>query len=358
MDSKMFLVLCIALFILFLIVALPRIPMVHHEGFVSGGARDDTDRIIVEIYNQVLQRQPSGKEILAARTQLENRDTTLEGLRKRLIDSDEYERLMKTQSNVLAPELTKMISDESVLTLIKQLYLTYRQSVVPKFMLLPLRDIYIYLNYNRFKLSAALRHKNYSAFEKDLKSESVLVKDYVLRRFLYFFKMADIDSDAKLLQEEYEREHGVQDFDGANPYASVNHQDTDSTAMLNEIMKNMKENQARNLCGVDNGIGTGMDPGRMYTSHKGDMVLRPEFEWAVPQPRPPVCTTLGQPAIKVAPVFSSSSGLLLGTPLGEAQNGTGVGSIMPPFEYKEYIDVHANAQGKNPYDSAQTTEKN
>jgi hypothetical protein len=71
-------------------------------------------------------------------------------------------------------------------------------------------------------------------------------------------------------------------------------------------------------------------------THHGDMVLRPEYAWSVPQQRPPVCTTFGQPSL-VQPVMVSSS-LLLGTPLEEAEK-TQVGSIMPKFQYTEYISV-------------------
>ena len=71
--------------------------------------------------------------------------------------------------------------------------------------------------------------------------------------------------------------------------------------------------------------------------HKHDMVLIPEFAWSVPQERPQVCTTLGQKQL-IQPVFTNSS-LLLGTPLGEAAQDTQVGSIMPKFEYKEYITI-------------------
>ena len=72
-------------------------------------------------------------------------------------------------------------------------------------------------------------------------------------------------------------------------------------------------------------------------THYGHMVLIPEFAWSVPNERPQVCTTLGQKQL-VQPVFTNSS-LLLGTPVGEAAQDTQVGSIMPKFEYKEYITI-------------------
>ncbi|MEI8280609.1 MAG: hypothetical protein WCG87_12680, partial [Bacteroidota bacterium] len=80
---------------------------------------------------------------------------------------------------------------------------------------------------------------------------------------------------------------------------------------------------------------------RIYLpTHHGDMVLRPEMAWSVPEPRAPVCTSLGQDPL-VQPVFSSSSTLLLGTPLDQADNS--VGTIMPKIEFREYIDLNTPA---------------
>jgi hypothetical protein len=69
-------------------------------------------------------------------------------------------------------------------------------------------------------------------------------------------------------------------------------------------------------------------------THKNDMVLLPEMAWSVPMKRPPVCTTLGQEPL-IQPLYDNSK-LLLGTPLNE---DTSVGTIMPEFQYKEYVTI-------------------
>jgi hypothetical protein len=73
-------------------------------------------------------------------------------------------------------------------------------------------------------------------------------------------------------------------------------------------------------------------------THRGNMVLLPEMAWSVPQYRAPVCTTLGQPLL-VQPVMNNSK-LLLGTPLKDAKLHTNVGSIMPSFQHKEFVNVN------------------
>ena len=107
--------------------------------------------------------------------------------------------------------------------------------------------------------------------------------------------------------------------------------DTDSSSMIAGILM-------RGACSPDH--ASIAIPTRVFepagSKHPEDMVLRPEFAWAIPQPQPPVCYSLGQKPI-VQPLMNSSR-LLLGTPLDDA-NDTQVGSILPKFEFKPYIDL-------------------
>jgi hypothetical protein len=75
---------------------------------------------------------------------------------------------------------------------------------------------------------------------------------------------------------------------------------------------------------------------RMYLPHEGQMVLRPEFAWSVPQQRPPVCIPVGK-TYDPSPLMVVP-GNLVGTPLAEAAD-TAVGSMLPNFEFKPYVDV-------------------
>jgi len=68
-----------------------------------------------------------------------------------------------------------------------------------------------------------------------------------------------------------------------------------------------------------------------YLNADDDMVLYPGYKWDVPQKRPPVCVG-GD--IKVEPMTEQTA--LIGTLLCDAEN-TKVGSMMPGFEYKEYV---------------------
>jgi hypothetical protein len=313
---------------------------------------------IIKLYWELLQRQPSSAELSKNSTQLKSGTLTMEGLRRRLVDTDEYERFSKLQSNALNPELTKMISDREVITYVADLYSTEVNATVPSQMELPLRDIYIYLDYNDYAFRAMLKDPKYAAFEQDVLTSLDINKPELIKLFLQYFTVDGLI------------ETGIQIF-GANPSdkipCSIDSTDMNSSAMLAAQNMNSslfdKDAAARNGLGGNGKIAPLSDhypqsmtqtsvslelPIKDITTdkygrkkipiHKHDMVLIPELAWSVPQEFPPVCTTLGQKPL-VQPVMENSA-LLLGTPLGDAAD-TQVGSIMPKVEYqlKEYITI-------------------
>lgn len=71
---------------------------------------------------------------------------------------------------------------------------------------------------------------------------------------------------------------------------------------------------------------------KKYLNAYDDMVLFPEYKWSVPEKRQPVCYFEQS---RVNPSLDQTA--LIGTLLEEADN-TKVGSIMPKFEYKEMVD--------------------
>jgi hypothetical protein len=313
---------------------------------------------IIKLYWELLERQPSSSELSKNSSQIKSGTLTMEGLRRKLVDTDEYLRFSKLQSNALNPELTKMLSDREVITYVANLYTTERGITIPGKMELPMRDIYMYLDYNDYAFRAMCSNPSYPEFEEEVMTTIDINKPELITLFLKYFT---VDG---LIQT------GIQIF-GADPSSkvacSINSSDMDSGPMLNSQHTKPglfdKDAAARNGLGGNGKVvpfGDHVPFSMTQTSvslelpikdittdqygrkkipiHKHDMVLIPELAWSVPQEFPQVCTTLGQKQL-VQPVFNNSS-LLLGTPLGDAAD-TQVGSIMPKFEYqlKEYVTI-------------------
>jgi hypothetical protein len=303
---------------------------------------------VTDIYLEVLQRQPSGAELIENVSRLNKGTMTLEGLRQRLIQTDEYERTVKTQSNSLAPELERMLSERQIIETIGRIYREERKKDMPDKMMYPLRDIYIELDYNEYAFRAFLRHPDYQEFEDAVMRMVAPTKDDVMALFNKMFDKKKIMEEGARLKREADAAAAAaagaakattgaatDGLAGQNEAAGVrclSDTDSDSKAMLESIQKtcaNLFDKDLEAQC-LDKNAKS------IILTHHGDMVLRPEYAWSVPQQRAPVCTTFGQKPL-VQPVMVNSS-LLLGTPLDDAEN-TQVGSIMPKFKYTEYISV-------------------
>ena len=313
---------------------------------------------VIQLYVELLQRQPNSKELTDSTTQIQSGVMNVNGLRRKIIDSDEYDRNIKLQSNELNPELKKVLADNELLNYISKIYNEETGKLIPSTMELPLKDIYIYLNYNDYAYRAMLRDQKYGTFEKDVMTTENVTKPQVIIIFLKYFTVQDLVNVGIEI-------HGANPSDKI-PY-SLNNLDSNAGSILGNgnIGTNPKLfNKDKAAKALDKTYGSGpmLDDHSQYSMtqtsvnvkqpdditktddnkirvpvHKNDMVLIPEFAWSVPQERPQVCTTLGQQQL-VQPVFTNSS-LLLGTPVGEAAAETQVGSIMPKFEYKEYITI-------------------
>lgn len=339
---------------------------------------------IVRIYLEVLARQPSSKELIQAARDVTNSKTTLKGLRQKLIDSDEYARNMKTQSNKLAPELDKMLADQTLLKSIATIYKQERKTDMPAALVLPYRDIYtVVMDYNEYVFRAFLRRKEYSVFEGDMKRTAAnMTRDEVLAKFNATFKIGELIKEGAAIQAAEVAAALPNDTESklTASASAVGAKDTDLSRMIARILQdgdgvfdknavaatldaiqkvqddpNMTDAEKRAaikaILAVANQDAMGKairangpltdDEMNMLIpmTHEGDMVLRPEFAWSVPQRRAPVCNTLGQKQM-VQPQLPNSR-LLLGTPLDSSVAETQVGSIMPKFVYQRYVEVPA-----------------
>jgi hypothetical protein len=309
---------------------------------------------IIQLYLELLQRQPTSSELTDSNRQMQAGLININGIRRKIIDSDEYQRNIKLQSNELNPELKKVLSDSELINYISNIYNEEAGKSIPSKMELPLRDIYIYLDYNDFAFRAMLRDLKYGTFEQDVLATEKINKTTLIEIFLKYFTVDDLINRGVEIYgaNPSDKIPFSINNDNANPnsliisaksYPKLFDKDAAATALGNTPATFLSDHSQYSLSQTStyadqpSDIIQGNDNQQRISVHKNDMVLIPEFAWSVPQERPPVCTTLGQKQL-VQPVFTNSS-LLLGTPIGEAAEDSQVGSIMPKFEYKEYVNI-------------------
>jgi hypothetical protein len=313
----------------------------NKEGFAGTGvAGSKMDQDIMDVYSLVLDRQPSPKELGDQRAAVVAGTKTIDSIARELKDQPEYIRMLKTQSNALAPELPKLIHDRDILDLIALIYKEERKKAMPKHMLLPLKDVYVYLSYNNYRFRAFLRMKNYERFE-----EMVVANDNLDHEALVSWIDENVDKAelAKLTEEIQKAAEAQAAKAGASASAAATVGGLVGTGVGAPIDGDggLGVHSAEYIAFLEEKCALkdapdGQCTKRMYLPHEGQMVLRPEFAWSVPQQRPPVCIPVGK-TYDPAPLMVVP-GNLIGTPLAEAAD-TAVGSMLPNFEFKPYVDV-------------------
>lgn len=152
---------------------------------------------VMQVYSRVLQRQPTSKELSDAVAKLKSEELTISQIEGRLMDSDEYQRTIKLQSNALTPELDKMVHERKQLAHVADLYFAALTKNIPPAVLMPLRDVYIYLEYSDAAFTALLSDPKFEAYEKRLTNEFQLSKEKTIAIFDETFSKDDLMRKAK-----------------------------------------------------------------------------------------------------------------------------------------------------------------
>jgi hypothetical protein len=296
---------------------------------------------IINIYKSILQRQPNSTELNKNLYLFGTGELNEVSLKKQLLNSPEYLRLTKMQSNDVESGLEGALAKEDLLTKLTNIYYEERKDDCPRKMILPLRDTYIHLQYNDYLYRAVLRHNNYPKYERDILDSALLTKEKLLEIFNKYFDLTELKLVGNDIRKEYllsmKNELGKipEPSKNKNNGSDINDTGINLEEQLNKILKN-----SNNIFDKDK-LSEYLDNNK----YKSDLYMRvydpinyKQHYRGEPLFRPPICTSLGQQQ-KISPVFTESKMLFQGTPLEEAAN-TQVGSIMPKFEYKEYQDIN------------------
>ena len=308
------------------------------ETFLS---TDDTQTLI-QTYSKVLNRNPTATELAKHMKEIDRKEYTIHELEIRLYNSDEYKRLVKTQDNGLSPELSRMVEEKELIQYIRELYTKEKQKKPNTDVLLPLRDLFVYLDYNPYKFVAMLRDSKYPDFEVEFLATKKLSKDTLLDIYKRTFNEFKIAEDAEAIRKtetiapigkKYKSTLKSSSAESTNLFGIT---DTDGSNLVSFLLEKGFTQVQDKMMADANGTMINQDdlanysqtnkPVRSGTTSTSRYYLTPG--------KPPICVPVGEKH-SVSPVVF---GDLLGTTLEESKD-TQVGSIMPKFEYKEYIDV-------------------
>jgi hypothetical protein len=320
------------------------------------------DSDVIDTYVKLLNRQPTNEELNINSQELYNNDIDIEILKMRLINSPEFEINVNLQTNEVNSRLLTAVSSNNLVKYLMVIYKNTLNKEPPRKVLQPLRDCYIHLRYNDYLFISMLLNANYPKFENDVLETSILSKELLLQYFNKYFVLLELKNKANIMKKKdiMRRKAAILNDPNANdasgakgmsgskssigscPWGTI---DTE-TAMgseknIQKIVKdgnnvfniNIKLDDSNRMSSMPYKRDESADTSRIYNPIDYKQHYRGQANFV-----PPVCTSSGNKNI-VQPVFLNSKLLLSATDLDEAKNNTGIGSIMPKFEYNEYEEI-------------------
>lgn len=147
---------------------------------------------IITIYKQVLDRNPRSDELEKAATQFANGELNAAQLKMYLLNSNEYSLNVKLQSNTVNDDVEYRYAKEDIILMIAKMYFDELKVEAPKRMLLPLKDVFVLLDNDKYLFRALLVHENYRKFEDEVMGSNLMKKENILETFEKHFVMADL----------------------------------------------------------------------------------------------------------------------------------------------------------------------
>lgn len=317
-------------------------------------------RKIIDLYKKVLDRLPSSAELNFYFAMMKkNPKFDLDKLEETLIASREHMILEMNQKNTVHGDLDGNVTERQLKVVIYSLYESVYGAEPDKITFDFLRARFVDMSMNEEKFVQFLKELKYleDSTHKDFVSKLHKVDesshDYYANKndpTKVFDKYIDLKPDVKKYTMDKPEEHyNTKALDDVLERRSVNvYVKNEHNITTDDILKNIRESDDKCLLGkYKKNFKGGHDLANeikdrdadlmsyrkdahrgKYTNADDNMVLYPEFKWAIPERRPPVCYGNKN---EYNPLLTQTA--LLGTPLNEAKD-TEVGSIMPKFKFE------------------------
>ena len=282
------------------------------------------DYIIIRNYRHILGRPPTSKEIKIYRYKLLTGETDETFMITVLYNTLEYEYMKETQLNVVEYELEFETYKRMLFEILKQLYFKYHKEQPYDNMLPILRSILIHLQFDMYLYIACLSSEKYKPFEIEV-LETVVMSKYVLREIFYkHFILLELHNRANAIKQEdlKDGKSGIFSliFDGQKLQENKDREDA-IKAKEDAERRRLAANAKGKECEVSIRTKKIFNP----ISHNMPFSSKSAHN-------PPICTTLG----KKYNYKEYESGRY--TTINESL-ATDIGSIMPKFQYNEYVEV-------------------
>jgi hypothetical protein len=163
--------------------------------------RKINEYVIINVYKNLLDRQPKPEELIKNLQEFYERNSDEERLKLKIYNSTEYKMIVKMQSNDIEPGLITSISETRLVDSLTPVYKEQFNKEPPYKLLIPLKQCYIHLQYNDYLFKAMIMHDNFGNFEKAILREYILNDQQLLDLFNKHFVLYEL----RLIANELKR---------------------------------------------------------------------------------------------------------------------------------------------------------
>tara|TARA_B110001450_G_scaffold203110_2_gene192528 strand:- start:1793 stop:5467 length:3675 start_codon:yes stop_codon:yes gene_type:complete len=181
---------------------------------------------IIKLFKDLLHRQPTSNELNNFSKKIINQTHDLDKIKRHIINTDEYIRVVKLQSNDPNPNLLYAETKKTLFAKIAEIYLTELNEEIPTNLLGPLNDVYHYLQYNEYLLRAILVHSNFENFKDELLENKKLVKNDIIEVLKKYFILTEIKNKANDIQrfDKYNKKDiskNIHEYNNTDKYETI-----------------------------------------------------------------------------------------------------------------------------------------
>lgn len=147
----------------------------------------NNEYIIIASYKKILNRNPTEEEINKHLQQFDNGELDEKLLQVYLLNSTEYMINAKVQSNEVLADMEYAYAKHDIIAMITRMYFEELHAEAPKAMLLPLRDIFMFLENDKYLFRAFLIDSKYKNFEEEILGTRTMKKENILEVFNKYY---------------------------------------------------------------------------------------------------------------------------------------------------------------------------
>jgi hypothetical protein len=261
---------------------------------------------------------------------------------------------------MIQPETKRILEEQEIINRVKTIYFNTQNIECPTDMYLQLKDLYVYFQFNQYKLIALFRDPKWVMFEDTVIRDPSLTKETLIDLYLATFDDSKLNYIADALYS----------MDNTNTNNNNNNTTNNGTTNNGTTNNGTATNSIQNVTGCPataqpviqyqyqyiiqqpqkpSPTQESLQPKQSSESSESSesscsnkvylpnesKIVGSGYGFDVLQKFPPICTTLGNSQEKLPDVIFYNK--LQGTDLSESD--IQVGSILPKFEYKRYIEI-------------------